>query len=868
MVCCKCNRTGLCRGCACVKARRLCESCLPSKLGNCANTSTAISQVTAPLDPSSLSTAMTHSTSSTTQLTTISTSRDPSVSSHSNQQIAQTSHQDHPLQTVPTTSTADIPDGGSSHSLPGYTTMSEPTFVWGDRASAPFMKDLDAAFEQAVQWRNNCFKVPQGSAGEPFVKELSRLFNAFARESALEPVALKATIVLPLLLLQKPHRRSKAKEHTQCLERRLKLWMEGALDDLVREGKSIQDRLPRCDSKREEEHLSRSFATLMFQGKTQAALQLLSNKGKGGLLRLGNTTDADDPYSLTVKEVLKEKHPPAAPSTPGSLINGIPPDLHPVIFDSIDSSLIRSCALITRGAGGPSSLDALTWRRLCTSFKTASNDLCQSLAATAKRLCTTFVDPKSVAPLLSCRLIAISKNPGVRPIGIAETTRRIIAKAVLRITGGDIQDATGSVQLAGGQIAGVEAAIHAVREKFLQDETEAALLVDASNAFNSLNRNTSLHNIRFLCPALSTILINSYRAPTELFIDGEVLLSQEGTTQGDPLAMPMYALATILLIKSLPESVSQVWYADDATALGTVSQLRVWWDDLAEKGPSFGYHANPLKTWLVTKASCHSDAVAAFAGTNVNVSQDGRPHLGAALGTPDYSNHFVAEKVNTWSGELKLLSAIAKTQPHAAYAALTHGLSSRWAFLSRTMPNISNHLQQLEGIIRTILIPSLTARPPPSDIERDLLALPARLGGLGLWDPSRRCDSEFAASWKITTPLVELIGLQSYDYTFECLEAQMIAKCDIKKQRDTLACESASALKGKLSPSTLKAMELASERGASNWLTSLPIEEFGFSLHKGAFVDALALRYGHRRRNRGGTGGLCPPNFYVSATPT
>jgi len=38
-------------------------------------------------------------------------------------------------------------------------------------------------------------------------------------------------------------------------------------------------------------------------------------------------------------------------------------------------------------------------------------------------------------------------------------------------------------------------------------------------------------------------------------------------------------------------------------------------------------------------------------------------------------------------------------------------------------------------------------------------------------------------------------------------------------------------------------MELASEKGASNWLTTLPIEEYGFSLHKGAFVDALALRY-------------------------
>ena len=39
-------------------------------------------------------------------------------------------------------------------------------------------------------------------------------------------------------------------------------------------------------------------------------------------------------------------------------------------------------------------------------------------------------------------------------------------------------------------------------------------------------------------------------------------------------------------------------------------------------------------------------------------------------------------------------------------------------------------------------------------------------------------------------------------------------------------------------------MELASKKGASNWLTTFPIEEFGFSLHKGAFANALALRYG------------------------
>ena len=69
--------------------------------------------------------------------------------------------------------------------------------------------------------------------------------------------------------------------------------------------------------------------------------------------------------------------------------------------------------------------------------------------------------------------------------------------------------------------------------------------------------------------ALATILINTYREPTELFVDGEVLFSRERTTQGDPLAMAMYAIATVPLINKLKENVTQIWYADDATEQST-----------------------------------------------------------------------------------------------------------------------------------------------------------------------------------------------------------------------------------------------------------------------------------------------------------
>ena len=77
------------------------------------------------------------------------------------------------------------------------------------------------------------------------------------------------------------------------------------------------------------------------------------------------------------------------------------------------------------------------------------------------------------------------------------------------------------------------------------------------------------------------VRLHHTKSPTELFVDGDVILSQEGTTQGDPLAMPMYGLATIPLIRRLDGLCKQIWYADDSAAIGTIEQLHAWWNRLA-----------------------------------------------------------------------------------------------------------------------------------------------------------------------------------------------------------------------------------------------------------------------------------------------
>ena len=74
----------------------------------------------------------------------------------------------------------------------------------------------------------------------------------------------------------------------------------------------------------------------------------------------------------------------------------------------------------------------------------------------------------------------------------------------------DILESSGSLQVCAGHISGSETAMYAMNSLFQNEDTDAVLLVDASNAFNSLNRAAALHNIRIVCPAVTIFAINTY----------------------------------------------------------------------------------------------------------------------------------------------------------------------------------------------------------------------------------------------------------------------------------------------------------------------------------------------------------------------
>ena len=112
---------------------------------------------------------------------------------------------------------------------------------------------------------------------------------------------------------------------------------------------------------------------------------------------------------------LKQKHPDPQPAKLGSLLFGPIEDAIPESVDSeISGDMVRQAALRTKGYGGPSMVEANGFRRMlaCKSFKQSSKRLCEAVATMTKTLCTQYINPTTIEPLMASRLIPLDKVGG------------------------------------------------------------------------------------------------------------------------------------------------------------------------------------------------------------------------------------------------------------------------------------------------------------------------------------------------------------------------------------------------------------------------------------------------------------------------
>ena len=422
-------------------------------------------------------------------------------------------------------------------------------FLWGDIPGTQFTKELVATYERIVFFRQNLFKLPSGSSGKEFIREITRLVRSWNSNSVLMDIAWKCIMVMPALLLQKPSSKSKSKDHSEALKRRLVLWKKGDLNELMRETETIQLRLKSSTPSNNIEAVSKKFAALMKKGKLNAAVKLLTSSMEGGILPL-------DEETMTL---LQTKHPESSDLSEDAVVDVEPVEIHPVVFDVITADSIKTAAMKTRGGAGPSGMDADGWRHILVSRNVgdASDELRTELAMYVRKLCTEKLalvtvgihKTSSIEAFLANRLVPLDKCPGIRPIGIGEVLRRIAGKVFMSVVKGDVQDSVGSLQVCAGQAGGCEAAVHAMRTLYEEEDTDAVLLIDAANAFNSINRKAMLKNIERICPISYIYAYNCYAPHARLFVvGGKEIRSMEGTSQGDPPSMAFYAIGLLPLI--------------------------------------------------------------------------------------------------------------------------------------------------------------------------------------------------------------------------------------------------------------------------------------------------------------------------------
>ena len=236
-------------------------------------------------------------------------------------------------------------------------------------------------YDEAVKWRKNMFKVPSGKSGKDFITLQSEWLMRFNNEDVFMGIALKVYMTLPMILLQKPSASSKAKDHSQALLRTMDCLKKGDFTLLLSECRNIQQQI---QPKKSTAKFSKTFAKLMFQGKINASLRLLSDETCGGVL----------PLSEEDFQSLREKHPSPAEIKSDSLLHGPIADLSNVSV-AVDERDVLAIAKTLKGAAGPSGLDANQYiRMLCSEqFHREGKVLREQIALLSKKISTECLDP-------------------------------------------------------------------------------------------------------------------------------------------------------------------------------------------------------------------------------------------------------------------------------------------------------------------------------------------------------------------------------------------------------------------------------------------------------------------------------------------
>ena len=180
---------------------------------------------------------------------------------------------------------------------------------------------------------------------------------------------------------------------------------------------------------------------------------------------------------------------------------------------------------------------------------------------------------------------------------------------------------------------------------------------------------------------------------------------------------------------------------------------------------------------------------------------------------------------------------IAKTEPQAAYSCFITPFKHKPSCIMRTIPHISDQLNQLDEIITSEFIPPITGGRHRSNIKRKLLSLPSKLGRLGIPIFAEISNQEYEYSLMLSKDLSTRIMKQEIQLSSET-DVQNI-KQKIKSQKRQKHQAKLENIRSYLTEEQIRLNNLNREHGSSSWLAALPLSEQGYDLTKQLFWDLI-----------------------------
>ena len=422
-----------------------------------------------------------------------------------------------------------------------------------------------------------------------------------------------------------------------------------------------------------------------------------------------------------------------------------------------------ACALRsfpTGSAPGPSGLRAnhLKEAVFYSSPHRASLTL-QYLTGVVNLLCAGRA-PRAVVPhlcgayLLPCR----KKDGGLRPIAVGEVLRRLTSKCAARAVLSNALQLLSPLQVGVGLPGGCDTILHSVTsiqgDTSISSDHKLTLLVDFSNAFNSIDRATMFHEMRSRLPSLSSWMECSYGSQPTLLLDNFSILSCCGVQQGDPLGPLGFALVLHPVIEKIKESVPSllinVWYLDDGTLCGTENELATALSIIESEGPPRELLLNRSKSLIYTPANT---PISHPLLRDIPTTSNGFILLGSPIGPSTFCEESVSKRIRKVKDTVARLHDLQDSQLETTLLRSCLALP-KLAHVLRTCPSslIPNALGSFDHMMRDALS-DLAGRPLPdwSWLKASLL------GGLNLRQTSVHASAAYISSLHQSRHLVAKI---------------------------------------------------------------------------------------------------------------